>query len=223
MRYFLGCIATFFIISFPVISHTKINQVDLFSPRKQTPNMIISDVISKPEIFEKSNNLIKKAGSFETAAGEPLYIKGIVSDAFGVPIMGVVIRIWQTNAAGKYHTLLEEEDSEYLDPNFSVSGEAATNNIGQYGFITIFPGFFDNRAPHINMIIAHEKFGRVETQVYFEGHIRNKKDPYYLSYTDKEKQMITADVEYVDQKYPDLGKIVTFNITLDGVHQYKGF
>lgn len=222
MKYFLGFIVVSFTLSFSFVSHSEINQVDLFSPRKQTPNTVISDIISKPKVFEKSNNLVQKSGSFEVAVGEPLYIKGSVSDAFGVPIMGAVIRIWQTNSTGKYHTLLDE-DSEYIDQNFSMSGEATTDNLGKYGFITIFPGFFDNRAPHINMIIAHENFGKVETQIYFEGHARNEEDPYYLSYTEKEQKMVTANVEYVDESNITLGKIATFNITLDGIHKYKGF
>jgi protocatechuate 3,4-dioxygenase beta subunit len=201
---------------------SEVKKVDLFSPMKQTPNTVISDDLSIPQVFETSNNLTRKAGSFEVATGEPLYIKGIVTDAFGVPITGASIRIWQTNAAGKYHTFLEE-DSEYIDHNFNMSGEASTDNIGRYGFITIFPGFYDDRAPHINMIISHESFGKVETQMYFEGHEKNIKDPYYLAYTDEEKQMVTATVKYVDDKYPELGKVATFNITLDGVHQYKGF
>ena len=83
MKYFSSFIIILFVISFSFVSHAEINKVDLFSPRKQTPNMVIPDILSKPDKFEKSNNLARKAGSFEVAIGEPLYIKGTVSDAFG--------------------------------------------------------------------------------------------------------------------------------------------
>jgi protocatechuate 3,4-dioxygenase beta subunit len=197
-------------------------QIDLFSPKQQTPDSKIPDLLAKPKTFEKSNNLRKKIGSFELAEGEILYIEGIVTDAFGVPITNAFIKIWQTNSAGKYHTLLDK-DSEYIDHNFAMSGEANTDNLGKYGFITIFPGFYSDRAPHIHMLVHHPKFGTVETQVYFSNHKRNTKDPNYLVYNENEREMITANIEYVNKNNPKLGKIATFNITLDGVHQYKGF
>jgi len=197
-------------------------QIDLFSPKKQTPDSKISELLSKPKIFEKSNNLRKKIGSFELAEGEILYIEGVVTDAFGVPITNALIKIWQTNSAGKYHTLLDK-DSEFIDNNFAMSGEASTDNLGQYGFITIFPGFYSDRAPHINMIVHHPKFSTVQTQVYFKDHEFNRKDPNYLIYNEDEREMITANIEYVNKNNPKLGKIATFNITLDGIHQYKGF
>lgn len=197
-------------------------QIDLFSPRQQTPSSKIPDLLTKPDLFEKSNNLRKRIGSFEFAEGEILYLRGVVTDAFGVPITNVRIRIWQTNSAGKYHTLLDN-DSEFIDKNFAMSGEASTDNLGQYGFITIFPGFYLDRAPHIHMIVSHPEFGSLETQVYFSEHKRNKKDPNYLMYNKNEREMITVQIKNVNEDKPELGKIATFNITLDGVHQYKGF
>ena len=197
-------------------------QIDLFSPRKQTPDSKIPDLLAKPEKFEKSNNLRKKIGSFKLAKGEILYVKGIVTDAFGVPITNARLRIWQTNSAGKYHSLLNE-DSEFIDHDFAMSGEASTDNLGQYGFITIFPGFYLDRAPHIHLIVEHPRFSSVETQIYFEDHERNKKDPNYLAYDKAERKMVTAEISYVNENNHELGKVAVFNITLDGIHQYKGF
>ncbi len=195
---------------------------DIFNPLPQTPSALIVDNLSKPKIFNKNNNLTRKTGSFYMAVGEPLYIKGNVIDAFKVPIEGVIIKIWQTNAAGFYHTLLNK-NSKFIDPNFIMSGQSVTDNMGNYEFLTIFPGFYDDRAPHINFIIAHKKFGIIETEMYFENHFRNKMDPIYLTYPEDDRKKLTAKVEYVDIKNLDKGKVVTFNIIMDGIQQYKRY
>jgi len=197
-------------------------KLDLFDPNKPTPQAILIDNMTKPKLFEKSNNLTKRAGSFNVATGEALYIKGTVTDAFGVPIEGAIIKIWQTNATGHYQNLLSK-DSKYIDPNFLTSGEAVTDNLGRYGFLTIFPGFYKDRAPHINIIISHQDFGKIETEFYFENHPKNKKDPYYLSYKEDDREMLTADVEYVNPKNHKEGKVAIFNIIMQGMHQFKGF
>ena len=163
------------------------------------------DNLTKPEVFHKSNNLTRKAGSFKKAKGEPLYIKGKVTDAFGVPISNAKIKIWQTNSAGKYHSLLETY-STYLDPNFIMSGEANTDNLGNYEFITIFPGFYDDRAPHINLMVSHDDFGIIETEFYFKNHPLNKTDPVYFAYPRQDRELLTdllgnVKIKGVDSSY----------------------
>lgn len=199
-----------------------LDTVDLFNPKRTTPSTMLVDNMSKPAVFNRSNNLTRKPGSFNVAIGDPLYIKGVITDAFGVPVQGATVKIWQTNAAGKYHSLLDEY-SQYVDPNFSMSGEAATDNLGRYGFLTIFPGYYEDRAPHVNFIISHDKFGTIETELYFEKHPRNKMDSYYLSYDNEAKDMLTARVEYINPDNPNEGKVAVFDITMEGIHQYKGF
>ena len=149
-------------------------------------------------------------------------MQGTVSDSFGVPIENAVIEIWQTNAAGKYHTLLEPS-SEYIDKYFNMSGRVITDNLGNYHFITIMPGSSPGRAAHINMNIYHSKFGRLETEMYFADHPYNKSDYQFLSYTENERKMLTASVRSSDLLNPQSIKLCTFNILLKGVQQYKKF
>ncbi len=196
--------------------------IDMFRPLEQTPSVAIVDNLTKPDVFAKSNNLTRKAGSFKKAIGEPLYIKGIVTDVFGVPISNARIKIWQTNAAGKYQDLLSEYDS-FRDPNFIMSGEAVTDNLGRYEFITIFPGFYDDRAPHINLIVYHDKFGVIETEFYFQSHPLNDSDPIYLSYTKQERRMLTADIYYMDNNDINKGKLAIFDVVMQGIHEYKRY
>lgn len=212
-----------FIIFFFLLPITLFSAgIDIFTPQKQTPSGFIINTISKPETFSTSNDLTRTPGSFNVAVGELLYLKGKITDAFGVPIEGANVKIWQTNSSGRYQSLLNEK-SEYIDKNFIMSGTTRSDNLGRYGFKTIFPGFIDGRAPHINMIISHPQFGEIQTEVYFENHPLNASDPQYNSYPEEDRKLLTAKVVNYDYLNPNDGKIATFNIVMDGVHSYKGY
>jgi protocatechuate 3,4-dioxygenase beta subunit len=198
------------------------DKVAAFEPRRPTPSRFFAADLSIPDQFATTNNLSKKVGAFYHAFGEIIFIQGKIIDSFGVPIEGAIIEIWQTNAAGKYHTLLEP-DSEYVDKYFSMSGRAITDNFGNYHFITIMPGSTSGRAPHINMNIYHERFGKLETEMYFADHPYNKTDYQYLSYDLEEQKMLTASVRSSDILNPKSIKLCTFDIVLRGIHQYKGY
>ncbi len=159
-----------------------------FEPKKPTPSRFFSADLSMPDTFATTNNLAKKVGSFYRAYGEVIFLQGTIVDSFGVPIEGAVIEIWQTNAAGKYHTLLEP-NSEYIDKYFSMSGRTITDNLGNYHFITIMPGSNPGRAPHINMNIYSTKFGKLETEMYFAGHPYNASDYQYLAYDENAQKL----------------------------------
>lgn len=194
----------------------------IFDERRPTPSRFFTADISMPDHFSTSNNLAKKAGSFYRAYGEIIFVKGIITDSFGVPVEGAVVEIWQANAAGKYHTLLDD-DSEYVDKYFSMSGRAITDNLGQYDFITIMPGSNPGRAPHINMNIYHEKFGKLETEMYFEDHPYNKGDYQYMAYNVEDRKLLTAKVRRSNFNDKNSIKICTFNVVMRGVHQYKQY
>lgn len=200
----------------------KHKELSIFNPKPQTPNRFFAANISMPDNFKTSNNLAKKVGSFYRAFGEIIFIQGTVMDSFGVPIEGAVIEVWQANSAGKYHTLLEP-DSEYVDQYFNMSGRAITDNLGNYHFITVMPGSNPGRAPHINMNIYHKKFGKIETEMYFEAHPYNITDYQYLAYSEEEQKLLTAKVKNSDILNPKSIKVCTFDITMRGTHKYKGY
>jgi protocatechuate 3,4-dioxygenase, beta subunit len=198
------------------------NELSPFLAKTPTPSRLFTSDLSMPDTFSTTNNLAKKAGSFYRAYGEIVYIQGTVTDSFGVPIHNAVIEIWQTNSAGKYHTLLES-GSGYVDKFFSMSGRAISDNLGNYHFITIMPGATSGRAPHVNFNIYHPRFGKLETEMYFVNHPYNFSDYQYLAYNDEERKLLTADIRNTDILNPNSIKLATFNITLKGVHQYKKF
>ena len=193
-----------------------------YEPKTPTPSRFFLTDLSMPDNFNTTNNLAKKTGSFYRAFGEIIFIQGSISDSFGVPISNAVVEIWQTNSAGKYHTLLEK-NSEFIDKYFNMSGRAITDNLGNYHFISIMPGSNPGRAPHINFNVYHPRFGRLETEMYFINHPHNQTDYQYLAYSATEQDLITADVRTIDFINPDSIKLCTFDIVLKGVHQFKKF
>ena len=218
--------ARFFFIVGLFLSTTTIavsqSSNNIFSPKPTTPTRLFSADLSMPEEFNRTNNLIQKTGSFYAAFGELLYLQGTITDSFSVPIAGAIVNIWQTNSAGKYQTLLDK-NSDLIDKNFNMSGQSITDNLGKYSFITIVPGFYLNRAPHINFNIYHPKFGKLETEMYFEDHPKNATDYQYLYYTDEERKLLTAKVRLTNIFDSKSTKIATFNIVMKGVQQYKSF
>ena len=204
------------------INQYKKETYRVFDPKTPTPSRFFTADLSMPDVFGTTNNLAKKVGSFYRAFGEVIFVQGSITDSFGVPITGVVVEIWQTNSAGKYHTLLEP-GSEYIDKHFSMSGRTITDNLGNYHFITIMPGSNPGRAPHINMNVYHPKFGKLETEMYFQDHPYNENDYQYLAYEDEGRALITSMVYHSDIINTKSIKVATFNIVLKGIHQYKKF
>ncbi len=214
----------------PAFKHVKGYPVDrfnkeapsVFEPKTPTPSRFFAADLSIPETFATTNNLAKKTGAFYRAFGEIIFIQGTLTDSFNVPIDGAVIEIWQKNSAGKYHTLLEQ-DSEFIDKYFSMSGRTVTDNLGNYHFITIMPGSVPGRAPHINMNVYHPKFGKLETEMYFAKHPYNETDYQYLSYSEEERKALTALVRHSDIMNTQSIKLCTFDLVMRGIHQYKRF
>jgi hypothetical protein len=73
------------------------------------------------------------------------------------------------------------------------------------------------------MNVYHERFGKLETEIYFENHPRNKTDYQYLSYDEKDRGLLTGSVRLTDIFNPKSTKVVTFDMVMKGAHQYKDF
>ncbi|MFT4718619.1 MAG: protocatechuate 3,4-dioxygenase beta subunit [Rickettsiales bacterium] len=219
VRIFIKLITVIFFVTNIALADDFSNS---FNSREPTPSRLFLNNFSMPKVFNQTNNLIKKTGSFYLAFGEVIYLQGKITDSFGVPITGAIIKIWQTNSKGKYHTLLASNDKN-IDKNFNMSGVSITDNLGNYRFITIVPGFYFGRSPHINMNIYHKRFGYLKTELYFEDHPRNKMDSQYLSYNPDDRKALTSTVRLSNMFNPNSRKICTFNIVMRGTHQYKDY
>lgn len=159
-----------------------------------------------------SNNLSRKTGSAIFAIGEPLIIFGAVKDINNIPIDNVKVEIIQANSNGAYNHMISPNSALY-DSNFTGAGTAVTNNNGEYMFITVFPGYYNDRAPHIHMRLTHIQHGQIETEVFFQNHERNTNDPKYRKLSKKEQGLVTGMTYYsVVPEGEDPYKILEFNI-----------
>ena len=108
--------------------------------------------------------------------GERIIVTGRVLDEDERPQSGMLIEIWQANAAGRYVHKADRHDAP-LDPNFFGGGRCVTDAQGRYRFTTIRPGAYpwgnhDNawRPPHIHLSLFGPSLAtRLVTQMYFPG------------------------------------------------------
>ena len=157
------------------------------------------------------------------ALGERIIVSGKVLDEDGRPQSRTLVEIWQANAAGRY---LHENDQHNvpLDPNFSGSGYAITDEDGRYRFVTIRPGAYPWRnhynawrPAHIHFSVFGPAFAtRLVTQMYFPGDPLLKSDPIYNCIEDEEvKQRLVAGFEW-ETTLPEEALGFHFDIVLRG-------
>lgn len=166
------------------------------------------------------NNLRRKTGSAFYALGEPLFVEGYIKDVNGVPIDGVSIRMIQANSNGVYNNMSEKTDGLY-DENFAGNGITVTDNRGYYRFLTVFPGYYNKRAPHLHMLIEHPKYGRIETEVFFQHHPRNANDYKYKKLSIEQRKIATAEVLFLDPSDKEAGKKAIFNVMFNVMQPTK--
>ena len=85
------------------------------------------------------------------------------------PLEGVLVDIWHCDADGNYSEYggVQMQTADYTDNHF-LRGRQTTDSNGQASFISIFPGWYMGRAPHIHVEIldANGNSKRV-TQIAF--------------------------------------------------------
>jgi len=137
--------------------------------------------------------------------GERIIVSGTLKDEDGRPLPGALIEIWQSNACGRYHHIVDQHPAP-LDPNFSGGGRCLTDSEGRYRFVTIKPGAYpwgnhENawRPAHIHFSIFGRSFvQRLVTQMYFPGDPLFAYDPIFTSVRDpKSRELLIArfDIE----------------------------
>jgi protocatechuate 3,4-dioxygenase, beta subunit len=146
-----------------------------------------------------------------------------VLDEDGRPVRRTLVEIWQTNAAGRYHHLVDQHPAP-LDPNFTGAGRAITDDDGRYRFVTIKPGaypwrnhFNAWRPPHIHFSLFGPSFlTRLVTQMYFEGDPLLRLDPIFNSVPNpaaRQRMVSTFDLETT---LPEFAVGYRFDIVLRG-------
>jgi protocatechuate 3,4-dioxygenase beta subunit len=122
------------------------------------------------------------AGPFPIKTPADLVQENIVSDRTGVALLmtltvknqdndckpwaGVLVDVWHCDAEGNYSEYGSESTEHYL------RGRQVTDANGQVSFISIFPGWYPGRAPHIHLEIldANENSIRI-SQIAFPDNV----------------------------------------------------
>ena len=142
--------------------------------------------------FRNENALVDltRSGKGE-ALGQRILVAGRLLEEGGQPVANSLVELWQCNAAGRYLHGRDQHDAP-LDPNFTGSGRAITDERGEYQFLTILPGAYPWRntynawrPAHIHFSVFGPAFAtRLVTQMYFPGDPLLALDPIYNSVSD---------------------------------------
>ena len=111
--------------------------------------------------------------------GEPLVVKGRVTDTHGEPIAGAVLDVWSTNNDGFY-----DVQQQGIQPQHNLRGVFKTDAKGEYWFRTAKPRYYPipddgpvgkllaalgrhpNRAAHLHFIVEAPGFDKVTTHIF---------------------------------------------------------
>jgi protocatechuate 3,4-dioxygenase beta subunit len=177
------------ILFFSNISYANVPADGIISKCSVTPS--IKNLKNMPDIVGNTNNLRKITGSFKSAEGINIVIFGRLLDKNCIPISDAKIEIWQTNHFGHYQNYNKKSKKNY-DPNFIGSGSMDTNNLGQFNFITIFPGKYKGHTSFINIAVTHDNMKDFHTKMYFPDDNGHKKDPDLNKMSQKNKLKLKA-------------------------------
>lgn len=164
---------------------------------------ITGPTIGAERIKEQDNDLTAQHKG--QPQGERIIVHGRVLDENGLPVPGILVEIWQANAAGRYNHDRDLHDAP-LDPNFTGTGRTVTDADGWYQFQTIKPGAYPWGNHHNAWRPAHIHFSlfgpsiltRLVTQMYFPGDPLLAYDPIYNCVPDtraKERLIASFDLE----------------------------
>ena len=90
------------------------------------------------------------------AGGEPLVFEGLVLTPDCRPLRGAVIDIWHSDGRGRYD-----------NRGFRYRGHQFADAAGAFRFLTIRPGRYTGRTPHIHVKLQGRGSRALTTQVYF--------------------------------------------------------
>lgn len=124
--------------------------------------------VEKPE--DRDNDLVDLAGNDGDPVGELLNLSGVIYDAGGRRVEGILVEIWQTDNNGVYDHP-NDPGTHQRDLNFQFYGESITGADGVYTFRTIVPGHYEPRPRHIHVKVRLNSDVILTTQFYFDDEI----------------------------------------------------
>lgn len=111
---------------------------------------------------------LETAGPFPIKSPADLVRENIVGDRAGVPLQimikvedtnnnceplaGVLVDVWHCDAQGNYSEYSGQLDGDFTNESF-LRGRQTTGTDGVATFISIYPGWYPGRAPHLHLEI----------------------------------------------------------------------
>ena len=187
----------------------------------RTPAEISGPRFSPRDVAPGDRDLSRIKAGGKRAIGELMDVAGRVLGEDGKPMPGVLVEIWQANAAGKYRHPGDGHDAP-LDPNFIGCGRAVTDKDGAYRFLTIKPGSYPMpgpvwRTPHLHFSLFGGSFlNRLITQTYFPDEPLNERDPILGGITDAKVRRRLMMKPVAMPKHPEVSVEYQFNFVLRG-------
>lgn len=114
---------------------------------------------------------LAQANIIGNRTGIPLLMKITIQDQSNdcSPLEGVYVDVWQCDKDGNYSQYggNQLQSTNYTNQNF-LRGRQTSNSDGQVSFISIFPGWYPGRAPHIHVeVLTAGGVSLLVTQIAF--------------------------------------------------------
>ena len=168
------------------------------------------------------HDLTKNAVRNGEPLGERIVVAGKVMDENERPLPGMLLEVWQCNAAGRYVHAADQHDAP-LDPNFLGAGRCVSDAEGNYRFYTLKPaaypwGNHDNawRPAHIHFSLFGPTLAtRLVTQMYFPGDPLLDLDPIFMTVPEASRDRLVSTFS-IDVTEPEFALGYVFDIVLRG-------
>lgn len=140
--------------------------------------------------------------------GLPLVLRFTILNARTCrPIDEADVEIWHCDALGNY-SAVDGARSRYL------RGHQRSNARGKAEFLTIFPGWYPGRTPHIHMKVKRSGKELLTTQCYVKGHPGNAKDGIFRRVKDQ-RILDAISVDYKPVPNSKIGELAgKFDVVL---------
>ncbi|WP_420320309.1 intradiol ring-cleavage dioxygenase [Flagellimonas sp.] len=83
---------------------------------------------------------------------------------------GVFVDVWMCDAKGNYSEYNEQLDGDFTAQHF-LRGRQTSNAEGKVSFVSIYPGWYPGRAPHIHLEVKRGNSSLLVTQIAFPENI----------------------------------------------------
>ena len=191
------------------------------SPDPDSNQNIVSDNNNSEELVECTVTPTESLGPFVNKSPSDLVRENIIGDRQGIPLKvivnvkstsdnckslaGVYVDLWHCDAMGNYSEYNDQLDGDFTNKHF-LRGRQTTDENGIVSFLTIYPGWYPQRAPHLHLeVLDASGVSLLGTQTAFPEDISSKvyKTEHYRDNFDTTNMEDFAFSDSLDQNLPD--------------------